>query len=72
MIGDNTIVSEWRKATGWSVEKVKGELKGLNCNYWEALKLYMCAARMPTVQEQELLRGFGFNAWKALFDRRMV
>lgn len=61
-IKNEELIHEWRKATGWSIEKVKEELPKLQCNYWEALKFYMCAGRMPTDKEQVILNEYGFYA----------
>lgn len=71
-ITNEELIHEWRKVTGWSIEKVREELPKLNCNYRDALKIYMCAGRMPTDNEQVILKECGFYAWEALWKRTML
>lgn len=72
LIKNEELIHEWRKATGWSAEKVKEELPKLMCNYWDALKVYLCAGRMPTSKEQDILNQYSFHACKALWERRLL
>lgn len=57
------LIHNYRQCTGWTEDEVKEQISFLKCDYWEALNVYKCLARLPTDEEQNVLQIIGWQTF---------